>query len=346
MGQSFAHRVVAGLIACALCLAPVGASAVAGTFDYPNDDFYTVFEDHALAVSVIDGVFANDLTSRGPCVYATDVAGLQGHLSLDSLGANGQFNFSPAIDYNGATTFGYTLGLVNGLGCDTTGHSATVTITVKKLNDPPAILLDTVCQNGVTVAEDSGPFADPGHCVEMVSFGPQDENNQSFDAWVVSTTHPELFAKKPTVTQVDGPFGRLSFTPAANANGTATVSVRGRDSGGTADGGVDTSEPEKFTIKITAVDDPTAVPTAAPTEAATPEPTAVAASVEPTASAAATVVPLESATPSPAASAVPVQASGDGLISLPIVLGALLVVLLGGFGAALLIPKWRADRGR
>ena len=141
-------------------------------------------------------------------------------------------------------------------------NEATVTITVFEVNDPPAVLLDTVCLNGVTVAEDSGAFTDPGHCVDMVSFGPTDENNQSFDAWVVSSNHPELFAKKPSITAVDGTFGRLAFTPAANANGTATVTVKGRDGAGTSDGGDDLSDPVKFKITITAVDDPTAVPTA------------------------------------------------------------------------------------
>ena len=150
------------------------------------------------------GVFSNDLSSRGPCVAGLDLTGLKGHLPLDSLGPNGQFNFSPAIDFNGATSFTYTLGLVNGLGCDSTGNSATVTITVFELNDPPSILLESPCSSGITVAEDSGAYDSATHCVEMLDFGPLDENNQSFDAWLVSSTHPELFAAKPKVTQVDG----------------------------------------------------------------------------------------------------------------------------------------------
>ena len=42
--------------------------------------------------------------------------------------------------------------------------------------------------------------------------------------------------------------GTLTYTPAANAIGTATVTVTLQDNGGTANGGVDTSAPQTFTI--------------------------------------------------------------------------------------------------
>jgi len=44
--------------------------------------------------------------------------------------------------------------------------------------------------------------------------------------------------------------GTLRYTPAAQANGVATVTVTLRDSGGTECGGVDTSAPQAFTITI------------------------------------------------------------------------------------------------
>ena len=50
--------------------------------------------------------------------------------------------------------------------------------------------------------------------------------------------------------------GSLSFTPAANASGTATVTVQAVDNGGTANGGNDTSTPQTFTIQVTAQPDP------------------------------------------------------------------------------------------
>src|SRR5205814_1918085 len=59
------------------------------------------------------------------------------------------------------------------------------------------------------------------------------------------------FSAQPAVA----PNGTLTFTPAANANGTATVTVRIHDDGGTASGGIDTSAAQTFTITVTAVND-------------------------------------------------------------------------------------------
>ncbi len=234
-------------------LAPATPVAIAGTYSV-TDDAYQVNEDTQLSVPP-RGVLVNDSSETDTCVFSTDVTGLDGSLPLDSLGPDGQFLFTPDPDFNGATTFSYVLGRINGTACDSMGQTGTVTITVFEINDPPTVVLDAVCSGDVTVAEDSGAFADAGHCVEMSDFGPPDENSQSFDAWLVSSTNPSLFASEPSITAVDGTFGRLRFTPASNASGTSTVTVRGRDSGGTTDGGDDTSEPVQFDIEVTAVND-------------------------------------------------------------------------------------------
>jgi hypothetical protein len=55
-----------------------------------------------------------------------------------------------------------------------------------------------------------------------------------------------LFSAPPAVSSN----GTLTYTPAFLAVGTATVTVRAVDSGGTANGGVDTSPPQTFTISI------------------------------------------------------------------------------------------------
>src|SRR4029079_3099926 len=58
-----------------------------------------------------------------------------------------------------------------------------------------------------------------------------------------------LFSAQPAVASN----GTLTFTPAANANGSATVPVPRKDDGGTAHGGVDTSAAQTFTITVTPV---------------------------------------------------------------------------------------------
>src|SRR6185436_19927098 len=56
------------------------------------------------------------------------------------------------------------------------------------------------------------------------------------------------------------PNGTLGFKLAPNANGSSTVTVHAFDTGGTANGGIDESPPQTFTIAVTPVNDvPTAV---------------------------------------------------------------------------------------
>ena len=64
--------------------------------------------------------------------------------------------------------------------------------------------------------------------------------------------------QQPGCSPAAGPHrrGTLTYTPAANANGSATVSVSLHDNGGTANGGVDTQRSQTFTITVTAVNDP------------------------------------------------------------------------------------------
>jgi hypothetical protein len=57
-----------------------------------------------------------------------------------------------------------------------------------------------------------------------------------------------LFSAQPSI---DLATGTLIFTPAPDANGAATVTVKLQDNGGTAFGGVDTTT-ETFTINVTA----------------------------------------------------------------------------------------------
>jgi hypothetical protein len=336
------RRLATALVAASIALAPLALPAAAGTFDVPTDDFYQVLEDNELVVDVVDGVFHNDLTTRGQCVVATDVTGLQGHLPLDSLGEFGQFRFSPNPDFNGVTTFRYTLGLV-GDGCTPVPEPnvGTVTITVFEVNDPPAIQLDSQCLNGVTVEEDSGPFTESGHCVEMVSFGPADESTQGFEEWVVTSTRPELFSSKPKLLPVDNVFGQLAFTPADDANGTSTVTVRGRDGASASDGGDDLSDPVKFKITINAVDEPaTPGPTVeAPSIAPTPEVT-----IAPTA-APITPEPTVASTPEPSPAGAPTGGGAPPTTIVVVILAIVLVGLVAGFVVTLYLPKWRAKRG-
>jgi hypothetical protein len=71
----------------------------------------------------------------------------------------------------------------------------------------------------------------------------------------VSNNNTTLFSVQPAVSAT----GNLTYTQGANRSGTATVTVAIKDSGGTANGGVDTSASQQFTILIQGVNnDPVA----------------------------------------------------------------------------------------
>ena len=78
--------------------------------------------------------------------------------------------------------------------------------------------------------------------------GGADEAGQAIAEFVVSNDNNALFTAQPAIA-LDG---SLSFTPAADATGSATVSVQVRDDGGVANGGDDLSAVQTFTISVDA----------------------------------------------------------------------------------------------
>ncbi|MEZ6062948.1 MAG: tandem-95 repeat protein [Planctomycetaceae bacterium] len=103
------------------------------------------------------------------------------------------------------------------------------------------------------VAEDSGPQTVEAWATN-ISPGPLSEAAQAVD-FIVSNDNAGLFSAQPAIS----PTGTLTYTPAANAFGSAIVTVQIHDNGGTAMGGVDTSASQTFVIEVTAVNDlPTA----------------------------------------------------------------------------------------
>jgi hypothetical protein len=87
-------------------------------------------------------------------------------------------------------------------------------------------------------------------------------------AFTLSTPNTTLFEVQPSI---DPATGTLSFKTAANAFGTATITARLSDNGGTLDGGIDFSE-QSFVINVSDVND---APIANPDTLSTPRDTAL-----------------------------------------------------------------------
>ncbi|MCP9935278.1 hypothetical protein KBZ08_15315, partial [Cyanobium sp. Candia 9D4] len=118
--------------------------------------------------------------------------------------------------------------------------------TVTPVNDVPAFSKGA----DQVLLEDAGAQSVVGWATGLSRGGGSDEAAQALN-FLVTNNNSALFSVQPTIDAS----GRLTYTPAANASGTATVSVRLRDSGGTANGGVDTSAIQTFLITVTPVND-------------------------------------------------------------------------------------------
>jgi hypothetical protein len=128
---------------------------------------------------------------------------------------------------------------------DASGASASdsFTVTVRPVNDAPTFTAGP----SPSVDEDAGPQS-VANWVAAVSAV---EAGQTLSYLVTANTNPALFSAGPAIS----PAGTLTYTPAANANGVATITAVARDSGGTANGGADTSAPQNFTITVRAIND-------------------------------------------------------------------------------------------
>jgi len=165
-------------------------------------------------------------------------------VALFTLNADGSYSYTPSADFNGSDSFTYTL--TNGNGRATAGM---VSLTIPAVNDAPSFAKG----DNQTVSEDAGAQTVTSWAT-AISAGPSDESGQIV-TFHVSNDNTSLFSAQPAIAAS----GTLTYTPAANSNGTATVSIYLTDNGGVANGGNDTSATQHFTITVTAVNDPPVV---------------------------------------------------------------------------------------
>ncbi|HEY2916105.1 MAG TPA: tandem-95 repeat protein [Candidatus Limnocylindrales bacterium] len=165
-----------------------------------------------------------------------------------AVSASGTLTFTPAADAFGVanlTIVAKDSGNTNNGGSNTSAGAAVV-VTVTGVNDVPSFTAGA----SPTVLEDSGAYSQPGWATD-VSAGPS-EDSQAVDFEVASDDNTSLFSVLPAVSAS----GTLTFTPGADQRGVAHLTIRIHDDGGTANGGVDTSQTQSVTITITGVNDP------------------------------------------------------------------------------------------
>ena len=238
--------------------APSGQSATLtvledGSKTFAASDFGLV--DASGESDTLQAVLITTLPTAGTLTFNSVVVTKDQVIAVADLG---QLVFTPATNINGAgyASIGFKVqdsgGMANG-GADTSAE-AVLTINVTAVNDAPSGQSATL-----TVLEDgSKTFA-------ASDFGLVDASGESdtLQAVLITTlpTAGTLTFNSVAVTKdqliAAADLGKLVFTPAANANGAgyASIGFKVQDSGGTANGGIDTSAEATLTINVTAVND-------------------------------------------------------------------------------------------
>ncbi|RLG38661.1 MAG: hypothetical protein DRO01_06270, partial [Thermoproteota archaeon] len=202
--------------------------AVAVVNDPPtaNDDSYTTNEDTQLSVPA-PGVLGNDTDPDGDplTVSSYDHTTVQG--GTISMNSDGSFTYDPPADYCGQDSFGYIVSDGNG-GTDT----ATVTITVTGVNDPPVAVDDADTTNEDTPVT-----------TNVVS------NDYDVDGTVVASTVAIVTGPANGSVTNNGD-GTVTYTPDPNFNGTDTYTYTVKDNDGL------TSNVATVTITVGATNDP------------------------------------------------------------------------------------------
>ncbi len=165
-----------------------------------------------------------------------------------AITSTGTLTYTPAASTSGSVTVTVILSDNGGIanGGDDTFTTQTFTINIVSINDAPSFVKGA----NQTVLEDAGAQT-VTNWATSISKGPADESAQIL-TFTVTNNNTSLFSVQPDINELTG---TLTYTPAANANGVATVSVVLSDNGGTANGGNDTFTLQTFTITVTSVND-------------------------------------------------------------------------------------------
>jgi len=194
----------------------------------------SVLEDSGIVAGVLTG---NDDDSL---VYALASNGGLGNAQLiDS--ATGAYTYVPSANANGADTFGFTVsdGVV-------TSAPAAMAVTITPVNDTPGLIL-------AAASIGHPPNAAPLQTMSGFAFfdaGPADEDaSQALLEYAVERQDPDGVLAAGASGLSIGNDGTLHYT-LTGVGGTATITVRARDNGGIANGGVDLSAPLSFTLSV------------------------------------------------------------------------------------------------
>ncbi len=219
------------------------------------DDSASVLEGGT--VSVLDSteasVLANDSDPNPQDSLTVTTTAVSGpDFGTVILNADGTFSYTHDGSENFVDAFVYE---VCDDGIPVKCSTATVGISITPVNDPPT--LDDPAD--LPLNEDAGPQVVNLTGIAQGGDAPGFNNETQppqFPLTVTASSDNTALIPHPTVTYASpDATGTLDFTPVADQYGSAVITVTVMDSGGTANGGIDTTT-QQFTVTVTSVNDP------------------------------------------------------------------------------------------
>ena len=204
---------------------------------FQNADFNTNFSDGDGAT--FDGIQVVTLPGAGTLTTGGTVSPGQVISNVANL------NFTPATNGNGTPYTTFTFKVRNDDGEQSTANY-TMTINVTPVNDPPSFTKGP----DQSVNEDAGLQTVNAWATDLDDGDP--DATQTLEFEVTDNTNPSLFATQPVVSAMGG---TLTYEPAANASGTATITVEIKDNGSDTPPNVNIGNSETFDIEVIAVND-------------------------------------------------------------------------------------------
>ncbi|MDN5211424.1 Ig-like domain-containing protein [Fulvivirgaceae bacterium BMA12] len=160
----------------------------------------------------------------------------------------GTLTYEAAANANGSATI--TIRLIDdGSGVapnENTSATQTFDINVTAVNDAPSFTVGA----DETINEDAGAQSVPNWITVFDDGDPELTQNLTFE--ITNNTNAGLFATGPAVSST----GTLTYETAADANGSATISLRVVDDGSGVAPNVNSSAAQTFDINVTAENDP------------------------------------------------------------------------------------------
>ncbi|MBM0740212.1 pre-peptidase C-terminal domain-containing protein [Phormidium sp. CLA17] len=193
--------------------------------------------------------FVNSTTNGSSSVTFTGLVA-DAQAALAGLVYQGNPNYSGAdritvtVNDQGAT----------GLSIGPSAVTRSISLSVTSINDKPTF---TPSATSYVINESGSSTSAPAQVTVPswatgISAGAANESGQALTFTVTGNDNPSLFQTPPAINSSTG---ALTYTPRADANGVANVTVTLRDNGGTLNGGINASDPVVLTITINQVND-------------------------------------------------------------------------------------------